>query len=202
MENLKAEKDPFAKEVLTRMESNSLLSMKIALKMVRKARNMPYGETLKMELNTSLNKVKDQDFETGVSQVLMKPKRKTLVNPGFKSDISQSQVDSYFEHNPLTDTIDLGIVENSLLPTRHFFDRFTESLRVWINETSTPQEEVRQAVEYEIKDVLRSEGINILDKTLTIPVARQALQKKLAMERKDEEFYRRSTQFMSDSLLR
>ena len=93
----------------------------------------------------------------------------------------------------MTDTIDLGIVENSLLPTRHFFDRFTDSLRVWINETSTPQEEVRQAVEYEIKDVLRSEGINILDKTLTIPVARQALQKKLAMERKDEEFYRRST---------
>ena len=67
MENLKAEKDPFAAEVLTRMQANSTLSMKIALKMVRKARNLPYGEVLKMELNTSLNKVKDQDFQTGVS---------------------------------------------------------------------------------------------------------------------------------------
>ena len=102
----------------------------------------------------------------------MKPKRQSMTNPGFDSEVSHSQVESYFEPNPLTDTIDLGIVENSLLPTRHFFNRFTDSLRVWINETSTPQEEVRQAVEYEIKDVLRSEGINILDKTLTIPVAR------------------------------
>ena len=109
----------------------------------------------------------------------MKPKRSALQNPGFSSSVSSSEVDSYFETNPESHKIDLGIVENSLLPTRHFFERFTDSLRVWINESSTPQAEVRQAVEYEIKDVLRSEGINILDKTLTIPVARASIQKKL-----------------------
>ena len=35
MENLKRESDPFAKVILERMQNNSMLSMKIALKMLR-----------------------------------------------------------------------------------------------------------------------------------------------------------------------
>jgi hypothetical protein len=53
-----------------------MLSMKIALKMIRKAVNMPYGEVLKMELNAALNKAKDTDFEQGVKEVLLKPRSK------------------------------------------------------------------------------------------------------------------------------
>jgi len=37
MQNLKAESHPFASEILARMNANSMLSMKIALKMLRKA---------------------------------------------------------------------------------------------------------------------------------------------------------------------
>ena len=66
----------FAKEILERMQKNSMLSMKIALKMIRKAVNMPYGEVLKMELNAALNKAKDTDFEQGVKEVLLKPRGK------------------------------------------------------------------------------------------------------------------------------
>jgi enoyl-CoA hydratase len=62
MENLRAEKSPYAKQIIERMEANSLLSMKIALKMLRRARSMPYAEVLQMELNVALNKVKDNDF--------------------------------------------------------------------------------------------------------------------------------------------
>lgn len=40
--------------------------MKLALKMIRKARNLAYGETLAMELNVALNKVGDSDFQLGV----------------------------------------------------------------------------------------------------------------------------------------
>ena len=57
---------------------------------------------------------------------------------------------------------------------------------------STPQEEVRKAVELEIKDVLRTEGINMLDKTATIPLAREYIYKKNMKERRDNEFLRRS----------
>jgi|TARA_B110000285_G_C15086946_1_gene596762 enoyl-CoA hydratase len=62
MGSLRREAHPFAQEILQRMENNSMLSMKLALKMLRKAKNLAYGETLKMEMNVALNKVGDADF--------------------------------------------------------------------------------------------------------------------------------------------
>jgi hypothetical protein len=49
--------------------------MKLALKMIRKAKNLAYGEALGMELNVALNKVNDTDFKLGVEEILMKPSR-------------------------------------------------------------------------------------------------------------------------------
>lgn len=142
MENLKRETDPIAKDFLSRMESNSMTSMKVALKMLRKAQNMCFGEVLKMELNVALNKVMDSDFEIGVKNVLMKPNAYNNIdkraNPGFSMDVSDEKVDSYFQENELAGKIDLDIVEGSLLPTRHFFEKFADSVRIYINETSTP----------------------------------------------------------------
>ena len=66
-------------------------------------------------------------------------------------------------------------MENSLLPTRHFFEKFSDSVRVWINESSTPQPEVRDAIELEVKEVLRANGIDLRDKTVTVPMARDYL---------------------------
>lgn len=134
---------------------------------------MPYGEALKMELNVALNKALDSETELGVRTILMKPKTIHPINPGFRKNVSDQEVLGFFEENKFAKQIDLGIVENALLPTRHFFEKFSDSVRVFINETSSPQEEVREAVELEIKDALRAEGINMLDKTVTIPLARE-----------------------------
>ena len=92
MESLKQEQHPFADEMLQRMQANSMLSMKIALKMLRKAKNMAYGEVLQMEMNASLNKTEDKDFELGVSQILLKPpaRGQKPTNPGFQQNISDS----------------------------------------------------------------------------------------------------------------
>jgi len=57
MENLKKENSPFAKMCLDRMQSNSMLSMKLALKMLRESRNLDYKGNLQMELNVALNKI-------------------------------------------------------------------------------------------------------------------------------------------------
>ena len=59
--------------------------------MLRKAKNMAYGEVLKMETNVSLNKINDSDFEMGVKNVLMTPKEQQSY-PGFKRDFSDSEV--------------------------------------------------------------------------------------------------------------
>lgn len=79
-----------------------------------------------------------------------------------------------------------------MLPTRHFFGRFVDSVRVWINETSTPQEAVRDAVELEIQEALRAEGIDLRNKTVTVPMARDYLSRKVRTERRDEELMRRA----------
>ena len=50
---------------------------------------------------------------------------------------------------------------------------------------------MRDAVELEIQDALRAEGINLRDKTVTVPMARKHLYKKVRQERRDEEFMRR-----------
>jgi len=188
------------------MEGNSMLSMKLALRLQRAAQNLAYGEILKMELNVALNKARDEDFALGVQEVLMKPARTSRLgarpNPGFQKDVSEGLVDSYFEENKWASTIDLDIVENSLLPNRHFFQRFTDSVRVWINESSTPQPEVRDAVDLEIQDALRAEGIDLRNKTVTVPMARDCLSEKVRQERRDREFLRRASQLATDEKLR
>lgn len=47
MENLKKETDPFARKCLEAMEKNSFLSMKLALKMLRNAKNLCYRGCLR-----------------------------------------------------------------------------------------------------------------------------------------------------------
>ncbi len=57
MANLKKESHPFAKECLKAMERNSMLSMKLALQMLRKATNMDYRKAMEMELHVAFNKI-------------------------------------------------------------------------------------------------------------------------------------------------
>lgn len=162
---------------------------------------MAYGEVLKMELNASLNKLNDPEFDLGVQKVLMQPTR-PKANPGFQKKISDDHAESFLQENPLLNRIDLGIVENSLLPTRHFFEKYTDSLRIFINETSSPSQRVRDAVEIEIKDVLRSMGINMLDKTFNVPMARDYIYRGVKRERQEEEFLTRTLQMITDKKLR
>jgi hypothetical protein len=57
MENLRKEDSAFAKLCLEKMNNNSMLSMKIALKMLRDAKNKDYRGALEMEYNIALNKI-------------------------------------------------------------------------------------------------------------------------------------------------
>ena len=57
MENLKKENTPFTRQCLEAMGKNSMLSMKLALKMLRKALNTDYKGAMEMEINVGLNKI-------------------------------------------------------------------------------------------------------------------------------------------------
>jgi len=94
-----ADGSKFASACLKRMQANSELSMKLSLRMIREAKNLDFKGALKNEVNVSLNKIMDKEFDLGVSEVLLKPNSqgtKDPVNPGFASNISAEQVNSYF----------------------------------------------------------------------------------------------------------
>lgn len=117
-----------------------------------------------MESNVAMNKMMDEDFRLGVQSVLLNYTR-DRANPGFKINVTERELDRYFEP---THTFDIDVVENSLLPTRFFYKKFPDSVRVFVNETNTNQSEVRDAIELEIAEKLRNYGIDLKNKNVTI----------------------------------
>lgn len=73
MENLRLENTPFSLQCLEKMQTNSMLSMKIALKMLRESKSLDFKGCLLNEINVSLNKIQDSEFDLGISEVLLKP---------------------------------------------------------------------------------------------------------------------------------
>ena len=67
---LRKEEHPFAKKCLVAMENNSMLSMQLALQMMRKATNLDYRGCIKMELDVAMNKIADKDFDAGIHGVI------------------------------------------------------------------------------------------------------------------------------------
>lgn len=83
----------------------------------------------------------------------------------------------YFQKNKFTEAVELDVVEKALLPTRFYYDKFADQMRLWINEDTTPQPEIREHFEHELKAQLRQQGIDLRDRALTIKDARDALYK-------------------------
>jgi hypothetical protein len=68
-----------------------------------------------------------------------------------------------------------------MLPTRFYYQNFSDQVRLWINEDTTPQPEVRKFFDVELKEALKNVGIDIRDRALTIESARDALYQKELM---------------------
>ena len=91
---------------------------------------------------------------------------------------------------------------HALLPTRHFYARFGDHVRLWINEESTHQDEIRASFDLEAKEALQEQGIDVRDRALTMQSAREHLAGKLAQERRDSVQAERAQQLMTDEKLK
>ena len=78
IQNLKNEDSPFSRFCLDKMNKNSPLSMKIALKMLDEARLKSLTDCLNVEAQVTLSKVKDADFDQGVYERLIKRNREPI----------------------------------------------------------------------------------------------------------------------------
>ena len=176
-QNLREEGTPFALQCLEAMEQNANLAMRVALKMLRQAASLDYVSCLKMEVNVASRMIDTKEFEVGVQEVLLKPKQakgQKLPNaakyPARK--IKDSDLDAYFEGAPWAKGINVGAMEHALLPTRHYYERFGDQVRLWINEESTVQDNLREHFDYEAKEALQKVGIDVRDRGLTMESAR------------------------------
>lgn len=183
------------------MNRNSTLSMKLTLKMVRQARNLCYKGCLQNEINVALNKIEDKEFDLGVKEVLMKPGTHGS-SPKFNKNVSEDEVNSYFRPNRFTEAVELDIVEKALLPTRHYFEDWSDQVRLWVNEESTPQAEVRRHFDFELLQVLQSKGIDLRDRALDVPTARAYLYHQQQLDRLKEHVEQRMEQMATDTRLR
>lgn len=89
-----------------------------------------------------------------------------------------------------------------MLPTRFYYERFSDQVRLWINEDSTPQPEVRAYFEEELKEALKEQGIDIRDRSLTIEAARGQLYKAELSQRRQQAYEDRLIHLLNDDKLR
>lgn len=75
-------------------------------------------------------------------------------------------------------------------------------MRLWINEESTPQPEVRAYFDQELKEALQEQGIDIRERALTIEAARAAIHAKEAANREQQVFEERLEIALGDDKLR
>lgn len=75
-------------------------------------------------------------------------------------------------------------------------------MRLWVNEESTPQPEVRDYFEQELKESLRGFGVDLRDRALTIESAREHIHSVQQAERRQAAFESRLTAVLKDTKLR
>lgn len=139
-----------------------------------------------MELNVGFNRLKDADFDIGCSSILFsaKPKgSKWHKTPEWQRAFTESEVNRYFEENKLAEGVKLDVVENALLPTKMFYKRFADPVRLYLNESSTTSPTIREAFELEMKNALHEMGIDVRNVALTPETVRDHLAAKLQQER-------------------
>ena len=92
-----------------------------------------------MEVKVASKMIETDEFDIGVNQVLLSPKvNKSQKHPNAPVyPENSSSLDSFFEGASWAKDVNVGAMEHALLPTRHHYERFTDQVRLWINEEST-----------------------------------------------------------------
>ena len=89
-----------------------------------------------------------------------------------------------------------------MLPTRFYFREFSDQVRLWVNESSTPQTHVREHFETELKEALKAKGIDLRDRAMTIESARDALYQVELKDRISKTQMDRASQLVQDDEMR
>ena len=174
-ENLRMEGSEWAMETLKKIEKNSPTSCELSLRLIREAKLSSMGECMRREMVVARNRVQDPEFQHGVESVLLHsgetkwaPLDPTAIDDYFKGDLGQFL---------------LHFHAGAPMPTRQYWKRYPDHLRLWLCERSTWVNELRYDYDQNVKVALRNEGIDVRDSSLSFESARKNLWAKEQYER-------------------
>ena len=190
-ENLRKEGSEWAMKTLRRMEKNSPTAMELSLRLVREAKLSSMGECMRREMVVARNRIQDDEFKHGIEQVLLhsgEPKW---------APVDESAIDDYF--NGSLDKFLLNFHNGAPMPTRHYWKKYPDILRLWLCERSTWVTELRNDFDAEVRVALRNEGIDVRDSSLSFESARKNLWAKEQYERFQKHRDDLNGRFMNDN---
>lgn len=86
-----------AQKALNAMQRHSPLGMKVTLEAIRRARDLDLAQTLAQDLRTTMNAVAGTEMAEGIRAQLIDKDRSPQWNPSRLEDVSDAQVEAFFE---------------------------------------------------------------------------------------------------------
>lgn len=143
VENLKKENTKFSRYCLQRFEENDQVALNVTLALLRKAERMSYSECCHAELKANLNLLKNEN------------------NVDANTPMTKELLESYFETPKEYQYVDLTVKDHAPLPTRKYYDKYADHMRLLMNEHSSMDMAIREGYDREVQSELREVGIDI-----------------------------------------
>jgi hypothetical protein len=157
IENLKKENSQFSKYCLKKFEENDTTALNVTLALLRKAQKSSYSECCHLEMKAMLNLLKNEHNVTEAT-----PMTVDLIEEYFKTPIEYKNVDLIAKHH-------------APLPTRHYYEKYADHMRLLMNEHNSTMLGIRNGYKREVQNELREQGIDIRDHGLTTQIIRTSL---------------------------
>jgi len=84
-------------------------------------------------------------------------------------------IEEYFKTPSEYKNVDLLVKKNALIPTRKYFGKYADHMRLLSNEHNSTNFGIRKGYKREVQSELREQGIDIRDSGLTTQIIRDSL---------------------------
>ena len=142
-ENLKNENTKFSQFILDILSKNDPVAMDVTLSLLRKATKWSLSEWMHLELKAALNLLKNENEVTA------------------QTPITKELIEGYFNTPAEYKHVNLEIKDHAPLPTRDYYDKYADHMRLLMNEHSSEKMAIRTGYDREVQSELREVGIDI-----------------------------------------
>lgn len=179
-ENLRKEGTKFSKYCLKRMDEMDPLALNVTLALLRKGIRGSYSECCHYEMKAMLN-------------ILKQPHKIDKNTP-----MTPELIESYFSTPEEYKHVDIDVPHHAALPTRFYFRKYPDHLRLMMNEHTSSSEAIRAGYTREVQSQCRELGIDLRDTGVSSQTVRTNLWKVEQAQRRKDYNQRMQGYFLND----